>query len=204
MKKILALMLMLLTLMASVCSAEVQKSYDEKNSYAMIKTMKLAPATELDPESVICINMQKIYAFDSRSYDNAIGRYIPTTYITIGLMGNAAEKFENSMSYTVNKTRNILQLTNLSEKYNNKKQIVLASGRCVFKGNEVNDPFFKALKNAEAIAFKIGLKVKGNKALQYTIDGDLLKEMSAIANYDIYSDDNFLNIAQKANQRPTR
>ena len=203
MKKILALTLLLITMLVSVCSAEVQKSYDEKNSRAIVRTIKFIPANELDPDSTICVNMKKIYFFDSRFYDNAIGRYTPITYFTIALIGNAAEKFENVMSYTTDKGAYTMPMT-LESKQNPKKQTVLASGTCEFKEGALKYPFIEALKNNKAINVRVTLKDKKHNALKCAIDGDLLNDMSAVASYDIYSDDNFLNIAQKANQRPTR
>lgn len=203
MKKILALTLFLVTLFGAVCHAELQKTYDEKNNRALIRSMKFIPATELDAESTICINMKKLYFFDSRFYDNAIGRYKPITYFTIALIGNAAEKFDNNMNYTVDK-HSYLQPMTLEAKQNNKKQIVLASGTCEFREGQVETPFIKALKDGKPVAIKIALKAKGNKSLNCTLDGAVLKDMGDVALYNIYDDANFLNIAQKANQKPNR
>lgn len=203
MKKILALTLFLVTLFSAACYAEMQKTYDERNSRALVRSMKFIPAAELDPESTICINMKKLYFFDSRFYDNAIGRYTPITYFTIALIGNAAEKFENNMTYSVDKHSYIIPMT-LEAKQNDKKQTVLASGTCEFKEGQVESPFVKALKEGKPVTIKVALKAKGNKALNYTIDGALLKDMGDVAGYNIYDDANFLNIAQKANQKPSR
>lgn len=201
MKKIFALTLLLLTLIASVCSAQVQKSYDDKNSRAIIRTIQFIPAAELDPESTICVNMKKIYFFDSRFYDNAIGRYKPITYFTIALIGNAAEKFENNMAYTTDKGSYTLPIT-LEAKQNPKKQTVLASGTCEFKEGALKTPFLEAIKAGTPVNVRVVLKDKKHSSLKYTIDGDVLKDMTEIALYDIYNDDNFLNIAQKATKSP--
>lgn len=201
MRKIILLVLSLLVMLVSVCSAQVQKTYDEKNSYAMIKVLKLAPATELDPESLICINLQKIYVFDYKGYDNAIGRYKPDMYLTVAILGNAAEKFEPELFYTTNKGAYSLPI-DTKFKQNEKKQTVQATGTCKFLNHQTSSPFMEALKNGQAINIRINMKAKKNNVLKYTIDGDVLKDMQEVALYDIYSDENFLNIAQKANSRP--
>ena len=54
------------------------------------------------------------------------------------------------------------------------------------------------------LVIKIALKAKGNKSLNCTLDGAVLKDMGDVALYNIYDDANFLNIAQKANQKPNR
>ena len=201
MKKIIALTLLLLAFAASLCHAEVQKSYDDKNSYAMIKCLKLAPATELDPESIICVNLQKIYVFDYKGYDKATGRYVPDMYFTVAILGNAAEKFESELNYTTPSGTYTLPMET-KHKQNNKKQTIQATGTCKFLSHYASTPFVEALKKGQPIKLRVQMKAKKNNVLKYTLEGDVLKDMTEIALYDIYSDTNFLNIAQKANHSP--
>jgi len=201
MKKIIALTLLLLILLASVCSAQVQKSYDEKNSYAMIKALKLTPATDLDSESVICVNLQKVYIFDYKGYDKETSRYKPELYFTVAILGNAAEKFESELYYTTPKGSYTLPMET-KFKQNDKKQTIQAAGTCKFLTAQTSSPFVEALKAGQTINLRVTMKAKKNNTLKYTIEGDVLKDMTEIALYDIYSDDNFLNIAQKATKSP--
>lgn len=201
MKKIFGLTLFLLIIFSTVCYAKVQKSYDDKNSYAMIKALKIAPATELDPESIICVNLQKIYVFDYKGYDKVIGRYNPDMYFTVAILGNAAEKFEPELFYTTPKGAYSLPMET-KFKQNNKKQTIQATGTVKFLQSQLTNPFVEALKNGQLISFRVNMKAKKNNILKYTIDGDVLKDMTEIALYDIYDDANFLNIAQKATKAP--
>ena len=203
MKKILALALLLVTMTASVCQAAITKSYDEKNSRAIIRTMDTKPATEIDPESLIIASMRKFYIFDSRGYDATIGRYKPVNYFTLAIMGNGAEKFEKDMVYTVNGTSYTLPMR-VESKENNKKQTVQAAATHEFSA-VANEPFMKALKDGKPISITMHMKAKkGLDVLKYTIEGKVLEEMGQVVLYDLYSDDNFLNIAKKASQKPMR
>lgn len=203
MKKILALALLLVTMTASVCQAAITKSYDEKNSRAIIRTMDTKPATEIDPESLIIASMRKFYIFDSRGYDATIGRYKPVNYFTLAIMGNGAEKFEKDMVYTVNGTSYTLPMR-VESKENNKKQTVQAAATHEFSA-ATNEPFMKALKDGKPISITMHMKAKkGLDVLKYTIEGKVLEEMGQVVLYDLYSDDNFLNIAKKASQKPMR
>lgn len=203
MKKILCLALLLAAAFCTVCQAAVTKSYDEKNSRAIIRTMDTKPATEIDPESLIIASMRKFYIFDSRGYDASIGRYKPVNYFTIAIMGNGAEKFEKDMTYTVNGTNYTLPMR-VESKENNKKQTIQAAATHEFIASS-SEPFIKALKDAKPISITIHMKAKkGLDVLKYTIDGKVLQEMQQVVLYDLYSDDNFLNIAKKASQKPMR
>lgn len=203
MKKILMLALLLAVTLCAVCQAAVTKSYDEKNSRAIIRTMDTKPATEIDPESLIIASLRKFYIFDSRGYDAAIGRYKPVNYFTIAIMGNGAEKFEKDMTYSINGTSHILPMR-VESKENNKKQTIQAAATHEFSVVS-SEPFIKALKDGKPIAITMRMKAKkGLDVLKYTIEGKVLEEMQQVVLYDLYSDDNFLNIAKKASQRPMR
>ncbi len=201
MKKLFLMVLALVTLFSAVCSAEVQKSYDDRNSRAIIRTLKFIPAAELDPDSTICINMKKIYFFDSRFYDNAVGRYNPRLYFTVALIGNAAEKFANTLTCTAGRSSFELPLS-VEAKQNEKKQTVLASGTCEFKNPSPQEPFLKALQQGNPMKLEVVLKSKRHDVLRCSLEGKLLEELQEVAAYDIYDDANFLNMAAKANQRP--
>lgn len=203
MKKILCLALLLVAVFCTICQAAVTKSYDEKNSRAIIRTMDTRPATEIDPESLIIASMRKFYIFDTRGYDASIGRYKPVNYFTIAIMGNGAEKFEKDMTYTVKGTSYTLPMR-VESKENNKKQTIQAAATHEFTV-ETGEPFIKALKDSNPINITIHMKAKkGLDILKYTIDGKILEEMQQVVLYDLYNDDNFLNIAKKASQKPTR
>ncbi len=201
MKRIITLTLFFLMMVMSICNAQVQKTYDDKNSYAMIKALKLSPATELDAESIICVNLQKIYIFDYKSYDNATGQYKADLYFTVAILGNAAEKFEGELYYTTPKGSYSLPMET-KFKQNNKKQTIQATGTCKFLGLQLNSPFLDALKAGQVVSLRVSMKAKKNNILKYTIEGDVLKDMREITLYNIYDDTNFLNIAKKATQKP--
>ena len=190
-------------MLCTVCQAAVTKSYDEKNSRAIIRTMDTKPATEIDPESLIIASLRKFYIFDSRGYDAAIGRYKPVNYFTIAIMGNGAEKFEKDMVYTINGSSYTLPMR-VESKENNKKQTIQAAATHEFVAVS-SEPFIKALKDGKPVTITMHMKAKkGLDVLKYSIEGKVLEEMQQVLLYDLYSDDNFLNIAKKANQRPMR
>ena len=203
MKKVLFLTLLLVVMLCTVCQAAVTKSYDEKNSRAIIRTMDTKPATEIDPESLIIASLRKFYIFDSRGYDAAIGRYKPINYFTIAIMGNGAEKFEKDMVYTINGSSYTLPMR-VESKENNKKQTIQAAATHEFVAVS-SEPFIKALKDGKPVTITMHMKAKkGLDVLKYSIEGKVLEEMQQVLLYDLYSDDNFLNIAKKANQKPMR
>lgn len=203
MKKVLLLTILLVTMLCTVCQAAVTKSYDEKNSRAIIRTMDTKPATEIDPESLIIASLRKFYIFDSRGYDAAIGRYKPVNYFTIAIMGNGAEKFEKDMVYTINGSSYTLPMR-VESKENNKKQTIQAAATHEFVAVS-SEPFIKALKDGKPVTITMHMKAKkGLDVLKYSIEDKVLEEMQQVLLYDLYSDDNFLNIAKKANQKPMR
>lgn len=201
MKKIFALTLLLLISVFSVCQASLNKTYDDRQSRAIVRATAMEQANDIDPESTILINLKKIYFFDSRFYDNASSHYVPRHYFTIALLGNAAEKFDKIMNYSVNGSSYSLPIS-VETRLNNKKQVVLSAGTCEF-ATQSNNAFMTALKNGTPITITIRMKAKGNNLLKYTIAKDTLKDLGEVVNYDLYNDQEFLAKAKKASHKPT-
>lgn len=203
MKKILALALLLLAMSFSICQAAIDKTYNEQNNRATIRSMNVTPATDLDPESIIVVNLQKMYIFDSRLYDNSKNQYKPCNFFTIAIMGNAAEKFDKNMTYTVNGASYSLPL-DVKIRQNDKKQTILSSGTYEFVNNGANNNLWEALKAGKQVKILIPIKGKKTTILKYTLEGKALEDMQQVVNYDLYNDAKFLDTVPKATKKPVK